>query len=60
MKFITTTEAGSKWNLSSRRVGVQKAGNTWLIPDDAKKPGDARIKSGKYRKTKNETEDASN
>lgn len=46
MKFITTTEAGSKWNLSSRRVGVlcsegripgvQKAGNTWLIPDDAK------------------------
>ena len=22
MKFITTTEAGKKWDLSSRRVGV--------------------------------------
>lgn len=38
MKFITTTEAGKKWNLSARRVGVlcsedrilgvQKTGNT--------------------------------
>ncbi len=64
MKFITTTEAGKKWNLSSRRIGVlcsegripgiQKAGNTWLIPDDAEKPADARIKSGKYIKTKSE------
>lgn len=64
MKFITTTEAGKKWDLSSRRVGilcsegripgVQKAGNTWLIPDDAEKPADARIKSGKYIKTKKE------
>ena len=70
MKFITTTEAGSKWNLSSRRVGVlcsegripgvQKAGNTWLIPYDAKKPGEALIKRVKYSKKKNETEDASN
>lgn len=60
MKFITTTEAGKKWGLSSRRVGalcsegripdIQKAGNTWLIPDDAEKPADARIKSGKYVK----------
>lgn len=60
MKFITTTEAGKKWNLSARRVGVlcskdripgvQKTGNTWLIPEDAEKPTDARIKSGKYIK----------
>lgn len=58
MNFITTTQAGEKWNLSARRVGVlcsegriggvQKVGNTWLIPEDAKKPADARIKSGKY------------
>ena len=45
MKFITTTEAGKKWGLSSRRIGVlcsegriagvQKVANTWLIPEDA-------------------------
>ncbi len=60
MVFITTTQAGEKWSLSSRRVailcaegripGVQKAGNTWLIPEDAERPSDARIKSGKYIK----------
>lgn len=70
MKFITTTEAGKMWDLSSRRVGVlcsegripgvQKAGNTWLIPDYAKKPKDARVKNGKYITSKTETEDALN
>lgn len=65
MRFVTTTEIGKKWNLSARRVGVlcsegripgiQKAGNTWLIPEDAIKPADARIKSGKYIKSKTET-----
>ncbi|MCR2019728.1 DNA-binding protein [Blautia pseudococcoides] len=50
MKFISTTEAGKKWGLSSRRVGIlcsegripgtQKTGNTWLIPEDAQKPAD--------------------
>ncbi len=66
MKFMTTTETGKKWNLSARRVGVlcsegripdvQKTGNTWLIPENAEKPADARIKSGKYIKSKIETE----
>ena len=60
MKFISTTEAGRKWGLSSRRVAVlctegripdaQKVGNTWMLPEDAGKPSDARIKSGKYSK----------
>lgn len=64
MKYVTTTEIGKRWNLSARRVGilcaegripdVQKAGNTWLIPENAVKPGDARIKSGRYIKTKQE------
>lgn len=68
MEFISTIDAGKKWNLSKRRVavlcsegrisGVQKIGNTWLIPKDAKKPSDARVKSGKYRKSKNETEES--
>ena len=47
MKFISTTEAGKKWGLSSRRVGIlcsegripgtQKTGNTWLIPEEDRK-----------------------
>ena len=58
MKYISTSEAGKKWGLSSRRVvvlcneerivGAQKAGSTWIIPDNADKPTDARVKSGKY------------
>ena len=64
MRYVTTTEIGKRWNLSARRVGilcaegripdVQKAGNTWLIPENAVKPSDARIKSGRYIKTKQE------
>jgi len=64
MKYISTTEAAAKWNLSKRRVvvlcsegridGAQKAGSTWIIPDNAEKPGDARIKSGKYIKVSDE------
>lgn len=62
MKFLSTQETGKKWGLSKRRVAVlcaegripdiQKTGNTWLIPENAEKPSDARIKSGKYIKTK--------
>lgn len=29
-----------------------KFGNTWAIPEDAEKPKDERIKSGKYIKEK--------
>ena len=60
MKFISTTEAGRKWGLSSRRVAVlctegripdaQKVGNTWMLPAYAGKPFDARKKSGKCLK----------
>ena len=61
MDYISTIEAGEKWNLSHRRVAIlcakdripggKKVGNTWLIPADAEKPADARVKSGKYIKT---------
>jgi hypothetical protein len=57
MEFITTKEAAKLWGISARRVallceqgriaGVKKAGIVWLIPPDAKKPEDARIKSAK-------------
>ena len=60
MNFIRTIEGGTKWGQLSRRVVVlciearipyaQKVGNTWMLPEDAGKPSDARIKSGKYLK----------
>lgn len=68
MGFISTIDAGKKWNLSKRRIavlcaegridGAQKIGNTWLIPEDAEKPSDARIKSGKYIKKSEENDNA--
>ena len=60
MKYMSTSEAGQKWGISKRRVivlckedripGAQRAGSRWIIPEDAEKPSDARIKSGKYKK----------
>ena len=55
MKYLSTFEIAKKWNLSARRIailcsenrieGAQKAGNNWIIPEDAQKPADARIKT---------------
>lgn len=60
MKYLSTFEIAEKWGISPRRVGIlcnqdripgaQRAGSRRIIPEDAKKPTDARIKSGKYRK----------
>ena len=59
--FMTVKQAAEKWGISHRRVGIlckenripgaQRAGGRWIIPEDAEKPADARIKSGKYVKT---------
>ena len=48
MELLTTTQMAEKWNISRRRIatlckegrieGATLIGNTWLIPDDAKKP----------------------
>ena len=61
MEFITVKEAAGKWGLSERRLqtmcnegiipGVVKFGHAWAIPNDAEKPVDKRIKSGKYIKS---------
>ena len=68
MKYISAMEAADRWNLSRRRIitlcnngrieGAQKAGATWIIPDNAQKPSDARIKSGKYIKGNEEQSNA--
>ena len=54
MKYITTSQAAEKWNISQRRVqilctsgridGVFKLGENWAIPENTKKPIDGRIK----------------
>ncbi|MCM1026447.1 MAG: AAA family ATPase [Roseburia sp.] len=53
-------EAAKLWNLTERRVsslckegkisGAVKVGRSWLIPADAEKPVDRRIKTGAYQK----------
>ena len=62
MKYLSTFEVAEKWGISPRRVGIlcnndripgaPRAGSRWIIPADAEKPTDARIKSGKYIKQK--------
>ena len=61
-EYISPKDAAAKWGLKVRRVttlcdngritGAYKVGANWIIPADAKKPADARIKSGKYIKDK--------
>ncbi len=53
-------QISSEWGISERTVndlckkrkipGAVKEGRCWQIPDDAKKPLDGRVSSGKYRK----------
>lgn len=57
MEYMSCAEAANKWGISERRVqklcegsripGVSKLGFMWLIPKDAKKPRDRRIKKEK-------------
>jgi hypothetical protein len=55
MKYLSKRQTSERWGISARRItilceqsrvsGAQKAGLTWIIPEDAMKPADARIKS---------------
>ena len=57
---MTVKQAAEKWGLSKRRIqvlcsenripGAMKVDSSWVIPADAEKPVDARIRSGKYIK----------
>ncbi len=65
MEYLSISQVAKKWELSSRRInvlcsegripGATKIGSYWAIPVNAKKPADARIKSGRYVKTKEKT-----
>ncbi|MCX4371849.1 MAG: helix-turn-helix domain-containing protein [Dysosmobacter sp.] len=60
MKYLSIKQTAQRWGISERRIqvlckegripGVITIGRTWGIPDDAVKPADARIKSGRYTK----------
>lgn len=64
MDYITISEAAKKWGISQRRIqvlcnegridGAEHFGHAWAIPEDAIKPSDARIKSGKYIKSEDD------
>ena len=62
MEYLSISQVSEKWRLYTRRInvlcsegripGATKIGSYWAIPADAEKPADARIKSGRYVKTK--------
>ena len=54
MEYLTTSEIAEKWKITRRRVnvlcdegrveGAIQKGRIWLIPVEAKKPADSRVK----------------
>lgn len=60
MNYLSIRQTVAKWGLSVRRIqvlctegrisGAVRIGYSWAIPDNAEKPADARIKSGRYIK----------
>lgn len=64
MKYISTKKAAEQWGITARRVsllasqgrieGAELVGNTWLIPENARKP-DARRKGGGEERRASET-----
>ena len=61
----TCKEMAAIWNVTERTVsafckegkipGAVKNGKSWQIPDDAEKPVDGRISTGRYRKRDSRT-----
>ena len=61
MDYLSIREVAEKWGISKRRIqvlcsenrikGAVRIGYSWAIPEDAEKPRDERIKSGKYIKS---------
>ena len=60
IEYMSAAQASVKWGLSKRRTNILLAegrvpgavmvDGRYIIPTDAEKPADARIKSGKYVK----------
>lgn len=62
MEYLTTVETAEKWGVTARRIVVLCAqgridgailkGHTWLIPNTAEKPADARHGNNPHKKEK--------
>lgn len=62
MRYFSISQMSEKWGISQRRIrtlcmegrieGAFKMGAYWSIPEDAEKPKDERIKSGRYVKAR--------
>jgi len=62
MEYMSIAQAAEVWGISTRRVqvlcaqdrivGACRIGNMWVIPKETPKPADARIRSGKYIKSR--------
>lgn len=60
MGYLSISQTAEKWRISGRRIqrlcsegripGATKIGSYWAVPEDAEKPRDERIKSGRYIK----------
>lgn len=60
MEYLSVSQVAEKWGIKQRRIrvlcsegripGAYKVGTYWLIPEEAEKPKDERIKTGKYIK----------
>ena len=65
--YLKISDVSEKWGIKERRIntlclegrieGAIKFGNTWAIPENAEKPKDERIRSGKYVKEKKENKE---
>ena len=61
MEYLSIKQTSEKWGISTRRIqilctegripGAVKIGSYWAIPQNAEKPKDERVKSGKYIKS---------
>lgn len=61
MAYLSIKQTSEKWGISGRRIqvlcsrgridGATKIGSYWAIPEEAERPKDERIKSGRYIKT---------
>ena len=64
--YLSISQTAEKWGISQRRIrvlcvegripGAFKMGAYWSIPDNAEKPKDNRIKTGRYIKEKSDYE----
>ena len=62
MEYISAHEAANKWGITKRRVQIlcasnrvkdaARVGNMWIIPSNAEKPSDGRIKEEKVPEDK--------